>query len=345
MKFIIMTDAGPDNNFVQELITSKLLPALIVTNNPFYCGEKAPFRFLLKKGLLILRYFVKRSLIKRKYQAYFLAKKYSIPLWLSEKVNNDAFARLIKKMEIDYAFVFTFGIIKENIYNAPKSGCINFHPSLLPLNRGASPSNWIILKNQLKTGITFHFITKDIDAGPIIEQYEIPVSGYETAKILNEYLFNLGTILFVKLILRLDHSYIYNLIQNDIQVGSYEPPFAVENIIISDKNTFQEINSIIRASRIHQSYALYKFSGKEFRVINCVDLTGCDSPGKEYPSFDYKNNIYLRSSDNTIVLLVTKKKTPGNVISRFIRTLTDRSIYRVSILFLPLFGKLCWQYV
>ena len=53
MKFIIMTGLGLDNNFAQELISSKLFPEMIVTDSPYYCGEKNPFKFFFKKGLLI----------------------------------------------------------------------------------------------------------------------------------------------------------------------------------------------------------------------------------------------------------------------------------------------------
>jgi methionyl-tRNA formyltransferase len=323
-----MTDQGLDNCFTDELISSKLLPDLIVTSSPFYCGRINPVEFLFKKAFLVLRYLVRRSMIERKYQAYFLAKKYSIPLWPSERVNDDDFARLIKKMEVDYAFIFAFRILKETIYNAPKFGCINLHPALLPLNRGASPSNWIILNNRPKTGITFHFVSRDVDAGDIIEQYEIPLSGYETTKILNEYLSSIGAILFVRLILKISHNYKYKLIKNDIGNGTYEPLFKIGNSIITDKNTFQEINSIIRASRVYDAYALFKYSGKDFIVLNCVDLTDCDFPLKEYPYIDNKNNIYLRSQDNKIVLLVTKKPARNNIVNRFIDNLKERTIYR-----------------
>lgn len=329
-----MTGPGLDNNFVDELITSKLIPEMIVTDSPFYCGKMSPFKFIIKKGLLILRYLIRGSVIKKKYQAYFLAKKYSIPFWPSQNVNNDKFAKLIERMEIDYAFVFTFVILKEKIFNAPKYGCINFHPTLLPFNRGAYPSNWTILNNQNKTGITFHFISKNIDAGSIIEQYEIPLSGYETAKILNEYLFSIGAILFVRLIIRLKLNYKYNLINNDIRKGTYEPPFGIEQSIITDKNTFQEISSIIRASRIYELCAVYKYSGKEFMVINCVDLTNYNLPIKEYPFFDNEDNIYLKSFDNKIVFLVTKHSTTENIFYRFIHNLIARSIYRFNVIFL-----------
>ena len=338
MKFIVMTGPGLDNNFVDELITSKLLPAMIVTNSPFYCGKINPFKFLFKKGLLILRYLIKQSVIKRKYQAYFLAKEYSIPIWPSQKANNDEFAKLIKEMKIDYAFIFTFGIIEEKIFKAPKFGCINFHPALLPLNRGANPSNWTILNNQSKTGITFHFVSKGIDTGSIIEQYEIPLSGYETAKILNEYLFRLGAILFVRLIIRLKLNYKYNLIKNNILNGTYEPPFRKEYSIISDKNTFQEISLIIRASRIYELCAVYKYSGKEFMVFNCIDITNCNLPIKEYPFFDEENNIYLKSIDNRIVFLVTKRSDKRHLFNRFIYNLIAGTIYPAGILFLLSMG-------
>jgi methionyl-tRNA formyltransferase len=335
-----MTGPGLDNNFTDELIKSKLLPELIVTNSPFYCGKINPFRFLVKKGLLILKYLVKRNVTIRKYQAYFLAKKYSIPFWHSQNVNDDEFAKLIIKMGIDYAFVFTFGIIKEHIFRAPKFGCINFHPALLPLNRGAYPSNWAIRNNQNKTGITFHFISKSIDAGSIIEQYEIPLSGYETAKILNQYLFSIGAILFIRLIFRLKFNFNYNLINNDILKGTHEPPFGPDSSVISDKNTFQEISLIIRASRIHELCAIYRYSGKKYSVINCIDLTDCNLTIEEYPFFDDKNNIYLKSKDNKVVFLVTKHSPVRNKFSRIIYNIISRSIYPSIILLLHLTGKL-----
>ena len=318
-----MTGPGADNNFADELITSRLVPAMIVTESPFYCGKSNPLKFLKNKTFLLLRYLIKRNKTKKKYQAYFLAKKYSIPYWPSQKVNNDELAELIKEMNIDYAFVFTFGIINEKIFKAPKYGCINFHPSLLPVNRGACPVNWTILNNQRKTGITFHLITKEIDAGSIIEQYEIPLSGYETAKILNEYLFSLGAILFVNLIMRLKLNFKYTLVDNDIQNGTYEPPFGEGHRIISDKNTFQEMSLIIRASRFYELCAVYDYSGKEFVIYNCIDVTNYILPFKEYPFFDEENNIYLKTPDNKIVYLVTKHFPAANIFNRIMHRLTE----------------------
>jgi methionyl-tRNA formyltransferase len=321
MKFILMTSQGVENNFADELVKSKLFPAMIVTDNPFYCGKINPLKFIIKKGLLILRFLIRYSEIKRRYQAYFIAKRCSIPIWPSEKVNNDEFAVLIKEMGIDYGFIFAFRKIKEKIFTAPKYGCINFHPSLLPFNRGASPFNWIILNDRRKTGITFHFVTNVIDGGSIIEQYEIPLSGYETAEILNGYLFGIGAILFVRLIIRLKHKYRYNLTENDIANGSYEPPFGKDCSIISAKNTYHEISSIIRSSRFNKNYAVYVYSGKVFMVLNCIDLTDFNLSVKEYPFLDEADNIYLKSADNKIVYLLIMNSPADNLFSRSYKAL------------------------
>ena len=308
MKFIIMTYPGLDNNVVSELLDSNLIPTIIVTDSPFYCEHKNILKYIFRKTLLTIRYFRNRNQIKRNHQAYFLAKKYSIQTFPSQKVNSDDFVEQIKKNEIDYIFTFIFKILKEKVFSASKYGCINFHPALLPMNRGASPTNWSILKNQTKTGITFHFINKGIDTGPILEQYEFTLSGYETAKIINEYLRSIGAILLVRLIYKLEYGIKYNLNTNNKTESSYEPPFRKENSNISEDNTFQEIDSIIRASRIFESSAKYRLSVKEYNITNCIDISSIKLHISEFPFVDPKNNIVIKTKDNRMALLITRDR-------------------------------------
>ncbi len=307
MKFIIMTNPGLDNKVVSELLDSKLIPTIIVTENPFYCENKNIFKYIIQKIVSTIRYIRNRDQLKNKYQAYFLARKYSIQTYPSQKVNSDDFAKLIKKKEIDYIFIFVFRLLKEKIFSAPKYGCINFHPALLPMNRGASPSNWSLLKKQRITGITFHFIDKGIDTGPIIEQYKFHLSGYETAKIINEYLMSIGSVLLVSLIYKLDYGIKYKITLNNLNQGSYEPPFRKQHSIISEKNTLKEIDTIIRASRIIEFCAIFRLAGMEYDITNCIDITTTGMQVIDSPYIDSKNNIILKTKDNRIAALITKK--------------------------------------
>lgn len=308
MKFIIMSNPGLDNKVVSELLDSKLIPTIIVTDSPFYCKDKNPLLYIINKIRLRIRYIKNRNQIKSKYQAYFLAKKYSIQMYSSRKVNSDDFAKLIRKSEIDYIFTFSFNILKENIFTAAKYGCINFHPALLPMNRGASPSNWSVLKNQKTTGITFHYIDKGVDTGPIIEQYEFNLSGYETAKIINEFLLSIGSVLLVRLIYKLDYGIKHEIKTQNNSNGSYEPPFRKEHSVISEKNTFKEIDSIIRASRIVEFSAIYTLEGKDYKIVNCIDITTIERSVSESPFIDSRNNIVIKTKDNRIAALIVKDR-------------------------------------
>ena len=72
MKFIIMTNPGLDNKVVSELINSKLIPTIIVTDSPFYCENKNPLKYIIKKTLNY-KIYQNRNQIKVNI-VYFLAK-------------------------------------------------------------------------------------------------------------------------------------------------------------------------------------------------------------------------------------------------------------------------------
>ena len=52
---------------------------------------------------------------------------------------------------------------------------INIHPSLLPAFKGTNSHAEVINSGVKISGCTVHFVTKDMDAGPIIMQAAVPV--------------------------------------------------------------------------------------------------------------------------------------------------------------------------
>ncbi|MEP6775634.1 MAG: phosphoribosylglycinamide formyltransferase [Chloroflexota bacterium] len=64
---------------------------------------------------------------------------------------------------------------------------INVHPSLLPAFAGGLHAIAEALKYKVKiTGCTVHFVTNDLDAGPIIAQAAVPVLQDDTEETLAE---------------------------------------------------------------------------------------------------------------------------------------------------------------
>src|SRR5215475_9674708 len=63
----------------------------------------------------------------------------------------------------------------------PKHGMIQFHPSLLPLHRGASSIPWAIIRGRTETGLSIFRPIPGLDEGPVILQKRVVIGPDDTA--------------------------------------------------------------------------------------------------------------------------------------------------------------------
>lgn len=82
-------------------------------------------------------------------------------------------------------------ILPEKVLEAYEGRVINIHPSLLPKYGGKgfygkNVHQAVIDAGETETGITVHYVTKDVDAGPIIDQTKVEVKASDTVDILAE---------------------------------------------------------------------------------------------------------------------------------------------------------------
>ena len=63
---------------------------------------------------------------------------------------------------------------------------INIHPSLLPLYRGLHTHERAIVAGDKVHGCTVHFVTAQLDNGPIIAQARVPILKGDTPEILSD---------------------------------------------------------------------------------------------------------------------------------------------------------------
>jgi len=61
---------------------------------------------------------------------------------------------------------------------------MNIHPSLLPAFPGLNVHNRVLESGAKFSGCTVHFVTEDVDAGPIIIQAVVPVLDDDTEETL-----------------------------------------------------------------------------------------------------------------------------------------------------------------
>gem|GEM_PF-4049886 len=110
-----------------------------------------------------------------------LCKENSIPIYCFEHINNHEFITIVKnELKPDLILTYTFPQkLGEQLLSTAKLG-INMHPALLPAYRGSNPYFWTIANGETKTGITYHYLTSEFDAGDIILQEEIPIQPRDT---------------------------------------------------------------------------------------------------------------------------------------------------------------------
>ena len=76
------------------------------------------------------------------------------------------------------AYVTQF--VPQDFCNIPKFGTIQFHPSLLPLHRGASSMSWSIILGRKETGFSIFRPTDGLDEGPVILMRSVPIEPEDT---------------------------------------------------------------------------------------------------------------------------------------------------------------------
>ena len=76
------------------------------------------------------------------------------------------------------AFVTQF--VPQALCDIPPFGTIQFHPSLLPLHRGASSMSWSIILGRKETGFSIFRPTDGLDEGPVILTRIVPIEDEDT---------------------------------------------------------------------------------------------------------------------------------------------------------------------
>lgn len=81
----------------------------------------------------------------------------------------------------DLGLLAAYGeLLPASVFEYPREGVMNFHASLLPRWRGASPIRHALLHGDARTGVTVFRVVESLDAGPISHQLAVSIGERET---------------------------------------------------------------------------------------------------------------------------------------------------------------------
>ncbi|HLJ80583.1 MAG TPA: methionyl-tRNA formyltransferase, partial [Ktedonobacterales bacterium] len=125
--------------------------------------------------------------------------------------------------------------IPSAILRAPRLGCLNVHPSLLPANRGSDPLFWTFRNGDAETGVTIHVMDEGLDSGPIVAQRTIPVAEGISKSELEHICAAVGGELLVEALRGLAEGRLTPQPQDARLATTYPWPSADDYVIMSDR--------------------------------------------------------------------------------------------------------------
>ncbi len=164
------------------------------------------------------------------------------------KVRDPIIIAEIKK--INPEIIFCFGgmqIIPKEVLDIPKLGTLNIHPALLPKYRGRFSTVHALFNGEKYTGVTLHYMSEALDAGPIISQKKYPIEDSDTGETLYHKFTAAGTELFKEFLAKwLKGEKIIAFPQDETQ-ATYYPKGLPNNGEIDWNWTGRQIKDFIRA--------------------------------------------------------------------------------------------------
>lgn len=136
---------------------------------------------------------------QRRLEVADVAKTHGIPVLLPKRLSE--IREDLQLMGADTGILVAYGkMVPQSIIDIFSRGIINIHPSLLPLHRGPTPIESVILNGENKTGVSLMSLVKEMDAGPVYAQETLKLQGAETKQELADRLLKKGSDLLLGLL-------------------------------------------------------------------------------------------------------------------------------------------------
>ena len=243
-----------------------------------------------------------------------LVKNFGGNYYLWEDIRNSN-QQFWKNLSIDIIFIVSWRYyIPPEIYTNAKIGAYLFHDSLLPENRGFSPTIWSIINGKSYTGVTLLEVDDQIDSGDIISQARVPFcSNDEIPKILD---------LVTKQYLKILANNINNLIKGDIiktpqnhTLATYNPKRTKIDNMINWNHSAKQIYNLIRALTKPYPGAFTYLNKKKIIIWKALVVKDAHSKINNVPGSVIKiiknKGVVVKTGKGNIIIKVIQVENSG----------------------------------
>jgi methionyl-tRNA formyltransferase len=110
-----------------------------------------------------------------------LALKRDIPVFVSRDASGEEGVTRVRSLKPDVILSAAHpNLLSGDFLRVPRLAALNLHGSLLPRNRGTSPVNWALIRDERETGLTMHMLDEGMDSGDIVYQETVPITDEDS---------------------------------------------------------------------------------------------------------------------------------------------------------------------
>ncbi|GBG94121.1 methionyl-tRNA formyltransferase [Ligilactobacillus salitolerans] len=201
-----------------------------------------------------------------------LAQKNDLLVLQPEKISGSQEMQQVIDLAPDLIVTAAYGqFLPNKLLASAKIAAINVHGSLLPKYRGGAPVQYALMKGEKKTGVTLIYMVKQMDAGAMLGQAELPITSEDDTGTLFAKLSLLGRDLLLDKLPALLAGKLPALPQDEAQVV-FAPTIKPEEEKLILSLTAQEIDWKVRALRPAPGAYFEKFAGKRTKIWQVTPL-------------------------------------------------------------------------
>ncbi len=135
-----------------------------------------------------------RGLLTRPSPVAAWAREHQLAVETPRRLRSDEGRAVVRRFAPDGLLLAAYGqLVPSDLLDVAPRPPLNVHPSLLPRHRGAAPVASTILAGDPQAGVSLMVMTAELDAGPIVAQWPVTLTGRETTPELEEHLAQLAS--------------------------------------------------------------------------------------------------------------------------------------------------------
>ena len=237
-----------------------------------------------------------------------VALEHDIPVYQPEKLSGSQELEELMQLDADLIVTAAYGqFLPTKFLNFPRFGAVNVHASLLPKYRGGAPIHYAIMNGDKETGVTIMRMVAKMDAGAIISQRAIPITGEDDVASMFEKLSVVGADLLIETLPALFAGTITEVEQDEALV-SFSPNISREQEQIDWNKIATEVDCFVRGLRPWPtSFTILNGNRVKMWGVALTDKQTAKAPGS---LFVEGGRLYVACGSGT-VLEITRLQPAG----------------------------------